>query len=638
MPPYFLLSIAINEYAEPMRKLAGCVNDAEDFKSCLDEILGQTSGEAVCSLKDSFATRSAIITAFHEHLIHNPNIRPGDPIIIYYAGHGNRVQAPAEWQAPGHMVETLCPVDQGVVDLQYCNGIVPGIPDVTINALLSMLAREKGTNITFVCDSCHSGGVDRDLGNGQNFIRRGSTAELLDNDLDNEILRRSCEKGLKFGFHGNYSSHILLAACAAEENALEGPDRSGTTRGVFTRALTHELRELKSFNQISFTTYSALISSLKLYTQNPRCAGGPVNCFLFSGQDKFGPCVFPMTSAADGAFTVSAGHVHGVVEGTEMTVYGERSALREHGVLVVQRADSFSSKLRRRNGEYFEVPMDAWAGIRRWANAAALSIFTDLTLVLQANNSESEYPLIVSKSDTDFSLRRVRSHPARIEMQSPLEPHSKSFLDPGDTRLCSVLSKIAHFHYHLNRRGGPTNFLAGEQPVLHMYRLPMKAGSNLFKNNVAHLEMADATDSAAEYGIEIRNQSSLDLYAYLFAFQLSDYSIEPLHLPPVGQNLSPPLEKHRSIAIGYNGGGSPLIFDTSDLAPIWLKLIVCTENVSMHHMRQSSPLSTSPEPTGDIDSRYPALDIFGRASLRRRSTQMIWETSSFAINFATVAT
>lgn len=129
-----------------MRNLAGCLNDADDFKSCLDEILGCTSPSAVRSLTNSRATRSAIITTFHEHLIDNPDILPDDTIVIYYAGHGSQAPAPAEWQVPGGMVETLCPADQGVVCPQGGDR-VPGIPDVTINALLSILAREKGTNI-----------------------------------------------------------------------------------------------------------------------------------------------------------------------------------------------------------------------------------------------------------------------------------------------------------------------------------------------------------------------------------------------------------------------------------------------------------------------------------------------------------
>ncbi|KAJ6556042.1 caspase domain-containing protein [Mycena capillaripes] len=649
-PSYFLLSIAINEYSGGMYNLAGCLNDANDLKSCLDEILGPTLPTAVCSLTNSHATRSAIINAFHEHLIYNSKISSGDTIIIYYAGHGSRVSSPAEWHAPGGMVETLCPADQGTKDPQNGSRIIPGIPDVTINALLSILAAKKGTNITFICDSCHSGGMDRDPGNGlRSGIRRGSTVELRDSHLDSEILRQSNAGALKFGFRGNYSSHVLLAACAAEENAAE--DSSGSPRGFFTRALTRELRELKTL--IGLTTYFSLIASLRLHTQHPQCEGRPANCFLFSGRDKFGPSVFPMTRDDNGGFTVRAGHAHGVVEGTEMTVYWEASALKNRGTLVVQSVDSFSAKLRRGSEEYFEVPRQAWAGIRRWPDAMPFAIYTDFPLDIQTIGLESAYPLIRTQnvSDADFSFRLVPSSPARIELESRdvlLAPHSKHTLELGDTRLCSILSKIAHFHYHLNRHKSGTDPLAeGEQAVLRLYRL--KEGNNgmrpastrdLFKNNVAHLERADTADSPTGYGIEIYNKGSSNLYAYLFAFNSYDYSIEILYMPPAALNVPPPLKVGQSIRIGYDGGGGPLCLarrDISDTAPLWLKLIVCTENVSMHHMEQASPLQISPEPTANTASRYTTLDIFNRIYLERPSGTAMWETSLAAIKVSTAA-
>jgi hypothetical protein len=378
-----------------------------------------------------------------------------------------------------------------------------------------------------VCDSCHSGGVTRNSEDDQNFVRRGITVDILDKDLDSQIRQRSTNEALKFGFLGNYSSHVLLAACAAQENARE--DRSTTPRGVFTKALTQELRRLYEWKQLGVTTYSALMAPLRLYDQHPQY-DGTVNRFLFSGRDKFGPCVFPITRNDDGSFEMLAGHAHGVVEGTEVTVYWEASALRDRGHLVVQSVSSFFSKVRRRRGEDFQIPQDAWAGIRRWGNTTALAIYTDSPLKDHMNSLDSSYPLNITEKESDarISLRMDHSSPPRIEMENcdaSLAPHSKSFLD--DQQLCSIMSKIAHFHYHLRRYNDGGNSLAeGERPLLRLYRRTTKVGDNLFKNNVAHIEIADSADSTAAYGIEIQNRSSLDLYAYLFAFNPFDYSIE----------------------------------------------------------------------------------------------------------------
>ncbi|KAF7345758.1 hypothetical protein MVEN_01596300 [Mycena venus] len=638
-PPYFLLSIAINEYSGEMPNLAGCLNDAEDFKSCLDEILGETPSFAVRSLTNSRATRSAILAAFGDHLIRNSDIQRGDPIIIYYAGHGSQATAPAAWHAPEDKVETLCPADQGMRDPQNPNRAIPGIPDVTINALLSLLAREKGTNITFVCDSCHSGGIYRNLGDGQKFsIRLGSAAEFHDPHLDSEIRRQANYEPLKFGLRGNYSSHVLLAACAADENASE--DRSGTPRGLFTRALTRVLREFKP--RIGVTTYSSLITSVKLPTQNPQCEGGPANCILFTGRDKLGPSVFLIRRDNDGGFTLPAGQAHGVVVGTEMTMYREASALNARGILLVQSVSPFSAKLRQTNGNSLGAPSTAWAAISRWSALTSFKIYTDFPLDFQANSPEIVYPLSVTQNEceADFTIRSVPSSPD-IEMESRhvlLAPHTKRTLPLGDQQLSSVLSKIAVFHYHFRRHLPPMNLHEkGKRTTLHLYRV--KAGSHgmrpasrdLFKHNVAHLETADGSDSTNDYGIKIRNSSSSNLYAYLFAFNPFDYSIGTLCMPPVGPNVQAPLKAFKSIKLGYDGGGQPFSFkrgnNISDTA-LFLKLIVCTENVSLHHMEQSSPLET--ESIASTDSRPTALDGSSRMHAAQRS-ELFWEASLAAI-------
>jgi hypothetical protein len=112
-------------------------------------------------------------------------------------------------------------------------------------------------------------------------------------------------------------------------------------------------------------------------------------------------------------------------------------------------------------------------------------------------------------------------------------------------------------------------------------------------------------------------------------------------MPPVGLNVSPPLKSHQSINIGYNGGGPPLSLarrDTSDTAPLLLKLIVCTENVGMHHMEQSPALGLSPEPAASADSRYTTLDSFNNRVFLQRQSGIMWETSLAAIKVSAAAT
>lgn len=95
------------------------------------------------NLHDVEATRAAIIGAFYD-LRNDSRIQNGDPILIYFAGHGGECDAPIDWEAGGSKIQMLVPYDFGT-KINNCN--IPGIPDRTVAALLDRLAKEKGDNI-----------------------------------------------------------------------------------------------------------------------------------------------------------------------------------------------------------------------------------------------------------------------------------------------------------------------------------------------------------------------------------------------------------------------------------------------------------------------------------------------------------
>ncbi|KAJ7138048.1 peptidase C14, caspase domain-containing protein, partial [Mycena epipterygia] len=141
-----------------IRNLEGCENDAQTVKTFLTDRFQMPESQIVLLL-NADATRDAILEKFQTHLIDNPSIQPYDLIIIYFAGHGSRVKAPESWPSMDGKIETLVPYDERMktLDGEY----IHGIPDRTINMLLSRLATEKGNNITVIFDCCHSGGMTR---------------------------------------------------------------------------------------------------------------------------------------------------------------------------------------------------------------------------------------------------------------------------------------------------------------------------------------------------------------------------------------------------------------------------------------------------------------------------------------------
>ncbi len=144
--------------------MRGCVADALAVKQYLAEDL-LVPEDRIQSLLGSMNHRDTSQTDLssipsHENilsvllsLITNPDIERGDPIIIFFAGHGSRYAMSnydddedsdfdEENEHSHGFVEALCPIDRDTID---SSGIpIPDISDRELNAILSILSRTKG--------------------------------------------------------------------------------------------------------------------------------------------------------------------------------------------------------------------------------------------------------------------------------------------------------------------------------------------------------------------------------------------------------------------------------------------------------------------------------------------------------------
>jgi hypothetical protein len=251
--------------------LKGAVADADSIKEYLEHDL-KVQKLHIRNLRNAQATRAAIIAEF-QALETNPEIKYGDPILIYYAGHGGEVTSPAEWEA-GSMTQMLIPHDYHT---KVHNREVYGIPDHTIGALISCIAKAKGDNIvrpvtyltflyltipqTVIFDCCFSGSGTRDdstqLHRGieiTSSIPEGLDQEILDK-MDGDQANRATT--ILPGFlHSGLRSHVLLAACGAREKAKEEQGR-----GIFTKALLDMLYTV-SADTITYTDVLLRIHAL----------------------------------------------------------------------------------------------------------------------------------------------------------------------------------------------------------------------------------------------------------------------------------------------------------------------------------------------------------------------------------------
>jgi len=144
----FGLIIGIDKYqSDEIRDLKGCKRDAQSVVDFLSHKFHIRSSHFL-RISDERATRRAIIDGFQNHLIENSHIEHGDPMVIFYAGHGSRAYAPDGWIADKKRVETVCPHDERSIG--HDGKEIFGIPDRTIGGLLRKLSFIKGDNIVRV--------------------------------------------------------------------------------------------------------------------------------------------------------------------------------------------------------------------------------------------------------------------------------------------------------------------------------------------------------------------------------------------------------------------------------------------------------------------------------------------------------
>ncbi|KAK7461776.1 hypothetical protein VKT23_008208 [Stygiomarasmius scandens] len=586
------------------------------------------------------ATREAIISTFRTHLVKNPVIQKGDTIIFFYAGHGSRVSAPADWATVDGQVETLCPHDEWMSDAK---GVpIPGIPDRTINALLRTLANEKGTNITVIFDCCHSGGITRNSPSGIRLFPRSlkdpcSISGTLDEDIWMSETARQADQPIADGFrYKAMSSHVLLAACKQEQVAYESRSEGGDACGAFTSALVGRLRQLS----LCHATYSDLIDGLpELTNQNPQCEGTNKDNVLFDSQRKEHRKAFKLKEK-DGKFEVEAGHIHGVTRGTEFLIQGLRATSLSptyFGILVAESVNANSSILIRQGVDpELIMPEGTKAVIVNWKNEISVMkvfISPDSSHIQSLNDAfidkrgklgedgEAQFPgyhftRVSSLSDAHVRLHYDSKGDLLIERMDPLISleGSKTVCLPMSNRLDRlpyILDAMAQFRFHLGRVNQTLeriSSLPGDihgQVSIHLYRLKISLSGfpvpdmdvgDLFNHNVAKLKLEDNV----QYGIEIINHSAHDFFPYLFYFDPSDYSIQSWYLP-ASSTMSPPLAGLRGknpskVYVGYGaGGGDPIEFllkedEESDTG--FLKLFVSTTYADMEHITQPPVFDT----------------------------------------------
>ncbi|KZV61918.1 hypothetical protein PENSPDRAFT_658546 [Peniophora sp. CONT] len=329
----FALLIGVDKYqSDQYRNLRGAVKDAENVKAFLLKQQPPVSADRIRFLTNKDATSANIIKSI-ESIGREKAIRRGDPILIYYAGHGSNIPKPNGWPTASPHIQCLAPHDARVE-----NGIVEGvISDRAFGALLKKLADLKGNKITVILDCCHSGSGTRDndfasIPRGIEFknkddpsieytIRASYQQELWGDEREEPVEEKRGIAHLAAFANSGLRSHVLLAACSPDQSAYED---CGTREGRFTSALLHEL-ETAGMDTL---TYSELIRRLdKLPSQTPQCEGRDKDKRIIfdAGLVQRNRDCFPVRKSAL-SYTLRAGHNAGLKERDVFAIYRDREA------------------------------------------------------------------------------------------------------------------------------------------------------------------------------------------------------------------------------------------------------------------------------------------------------------------------
>jgi Caspase domain/Domain of unknown function (DUF4384) len=272
------LLVGINDYLKvgdfQWYPLEGAVNDTQIQKELLINLFGFQADD-IHILHDQKATRENILQAFEEHLI--KWAQPGDIAIFHYSGHGSQVADPDKVFEDGR-VSTIVPINSSLPSGYPNKG--GKVNDITGHTLWLLMQAINTENVTFVLDSCFSGGARKGIlkvrsrpGDQELFRIKDSKIQLLASAEEQEYqkqlmsrLKLTNSDFVKLRQQG-VPKGVMLAAARRDQSAID-TSFTDTSVGIFTYILTRYLWQQtssESVNQVMASTIATTQRILQEY-------------------------------------------------------------------------------------------------------------------------------------------------------------------------------------------------------------------------------------------------------------------------------------------------------------------------------------------------------------------------------------
>ncbi|CAE6500622.1 unnamed protein product [Rhizoctonia solani] len=650
-PPLHALIIGINKYKANVH-LSAAVPDAQTFKAYLtDELL--VPEQQITMILDEQAKRADIIQAFQDLAKPDNGINKGDPIVIYYAGHGSELKPPPDREANGPLVQCIIPQDTSKTD-----GVVP-IPDFTIGTLVHRIAQEKGNNITLIFDCCHSAGGSRDTPEDARYIDKTDLPELPaspDKDIIQDALSGSRDivdpSSLGLSFEG-MDSHVIMAACGHGEVAYE----NGVEKhGYFSSALLKLLRSVK----VDSLTYKGCMQRLPALRtrnpQNPVCEGKNMDRLFFNAMVPGANTTFIVIKPNKSKeFYLQAGLAQGITPGSKFAIHESDIMGPTNptlGTLEVDKVDPFVARLKDANT--LKLPAVCYGRQVGYGPEQALDIYVTQEFVDAAEPDEvwarafsgGEEQLVMRPVEQDLAAvvlsvnanketNFILNHPASVQYGiQTLPAPCYSPISPSAPYVIPVLTALSQWNWHLRRVPDSRPF---QKTIdLEFYKLRLTGeytdeGSQILEPEGENLSVDGVVDFVASnddyYGLRVVNRSNADLYANLFAFSATSLAIAQKTIPILGSSSSDPtLPKNAPLTIGYGSGGQvPFMFAVNEgmnFDITMLKLFVSNTPTDFSSLEQESPFEgrgvVSDSGVKDMFGKKPVWDAFTLTLVQRR--------------------
>lgn len=272
------LLVGINDYLKvgdfQWYPLEGAVNDTQIQKQLLINLFGFQADD-IRILHDQEATRENILQAFEEHLI--KWAQPRDIAIFHFSGHGSQVADPDKVFEDGR-VSTIVPINSPLPSGYPNKG--GKVNDITGHTLWLLMHAINTENVTFVLDSCFSGGARKGIlkvrsrPGDQELLRiTDSKIQLLASTEEQEYqkqlmsrLKLTNSDFVKLRQQG-VPKGVMLAAARRDQSAID-TSFTDTPVGIFTYILTRYLWQQtssESVNQVMASTIATTQRILQEY-------------------------------------------------------------------------------------------------------------------------------------------------------------------------------------------------------------------------------------------------------------------------------------------------------------------------------------------------------------------------------------